>query len=570
MPSTPSKSASRSAPARAWAASSASWSASTRASEVGGLLGRLLALDPGGVDGGPGRLPLGVGPLDLGHQRALDQLGRVALGPQLLAADVQLGDGGGQLLATRPGPAQLALDPLGRRPQRPQLAADLGDGAGGRGRRHRVERGQASSRSSANAASSSSSSAASGSRRARSAWTVGQLLAGPGGVALEAGDDAGVEELAPVPLQRPAALGDHGAQAAGPLAQLLDLAQLIADVLGATGGQLGPDRHDVGVEPGELGLQPGLGLGAVELGRRQRRELGPQRGDLAAGDVHAQRRELADQLAVAAGGLGLTLERAQLAADLAQQVLDPQQVGLGGVEAALGLLLALAVLEDAGGLLDDPPPVLGPGVEDGVDLALADDDVLLAADAGVREQLLHVEQPAGHVVDGVLALAGAEERAADGDLGELDAAAARPSCRSSGRPRPGPRAGRLAVPAKMTSSIFWLRTELGACAPSTQAMASTTFDLPDPLGPTTTVTPGSSSIVVASANDLKPLRVRDFRNTAAKRYRWSRAAAGILAGRWHQGQWWVLRPALTVRRMIPRPQVSQRSPARPYTRWSSW
>ena len=70
-----------------------------------------------------------------------------------------------------------------------------------------------------------------------------------------------------------------------------------------------------------------------------------------------------------------------------------------------------------------------------------------------------------------------------------------------------PSAGRLAVPAKMTSSIFWLRTALGAWAPSTQAMASTTFDLPDPLGPTTTVTPGSSSSVVASANDLKPLRV---------------------------------------------------------------
>ncbi len=78
-----------------------------------------------------------------------------------------------------------------------------------------------------------------------------------------------------------------------------------------------------------------------------------------------------------------------------------------------------------------------------------------------------------------------------------------------------PSGERLAVPAKMTSSIFWLRTELGAWAPSTQAMASTTFDLPDPLGPTTTVTPGSSSIVVASANDLKPLRVRLFKNTAA-------------------------------------------------------
>src|SRR4051794_6325847 len=78
-----------------------------------------------------------------------------------------------------------------------------------------------------------------------------------------------------------------------------------------------------------------------------------------------------------------------------------------------------------------------------------------------------------------------------------------------------PSAGRLAVPAKMTSSIFDERTELGACAPSTQAMASTTLDLPLPLGPTTTVTPGSRSKVVASAKDLKPLRVSDRRNMGA-------------------------------------------------------
>src|SRR5829696_6774056 len=45
-------------------------------------------------------------------------------------------------------------------------------------------------------------------------------------------------------------------------------------------------------------------------------------------------------------------------------------------------------------------------------------------------------------------------------------------------------------------------------------MASTTLDLPDPLGPTTTVTPGSRVMVVGSANDLNPLRVRLFRNTA--------------------------------------------------------
>ena len=74
-----------------------------------------------------------------------------------------------------------------------------------------------------------------------------------------------------------------------------------------------------------------------------------------------------------------------------------------------------------------------------------------------------------------------------------------------------PRAGFPVVPAKMTSSIFPERTAVGAWAPRTHAMASTTLDLPLPLGPTTTVTPGSRSIEVVSANDLKPLSVRFFR-----------------------------------------------------------
>src|SRR6185369_12232329 len=87
-----------------------------------------------------------------------------------------------------------------------------------------------------------------------------------------------------------------------------------------------------------------------------------------------------------------------------------------------------------------------------------------------------------------------------------------------------PSAARLSVPAKMTSSIFCDRTELGACAPSTQAIASTTFDLPDPLGPTTTVTPGSSCITVVSAKDLKPLRVSALRNTTVRGYRTASAA----------------------------------------------
>src|SRR6185312_7274458 len=47
----------------------------------------------------------------------------------------------------------------------------------------------------------------------------------------------------------------------------------------------------------------------------------------------------------------------------------------------------------------------------------------------------------------------------------------------------------------------------------TQESASTTLDLPDPLGPTTQVMPGSRRSVVAEANDLKPRSVRDFRYT---------------------------------------------------------
>src|SRR5262249_24853099 len=75
---------------------------------------------------------------------------------------------------------------------------------------------------------------------------------------------------------------------------------------------------------------------------------------------------------------------------------------------------------------------------------------------------------------------------------------------------------RPAVPAKITSSIFPPRSAFAPCSPSTHAMASTTLDLPEPLGPTTHVMPGSSLNVVADAKDLKPLTVRLLRCTALR------------------------------------------------------
>src|SRR5215213_6609886 len=77
-----------------------------------------------------------------------------------------------------------------------------------------------------------------------------------------------------------------------------------------------------------------------------------------------------------------------------------------------------------------------------------------------------------------------------------------------------PSGARPDVPAKMTSSIFPPRRAFAPCSPSTQLMASTTLDLPEPLGPTTQVIPGSSRNVVAEAKDLKPFSVRLLRCTA--------------------------------------------------------
>ena len=111
------------------------------------------------------------------------------------------------------------------------------------------------------------------------------------------------------------------------------------------------------------------------------------------------------------------------------------------------------MLQHARRLLDDRPAVLGPGVQHGVQLALADDHVLLAAHARVVQELLDVEQPARRAVDGVLAVARAEQSPGDGDFGQVDGQLARRLLMVSDTSA-RPSWGREDVPAKMTSSIF--------------------------------------------------------------------------------------------------------------------
>src|SRR5829696_229889 len=65
----------------------------------------------------------------------------------------------------------------------------------------------------------------------------------------------------------------------------------------------------------------------------------------------------------------------------------------------------------------------------------------------------------------------------------------------------------------MTSSGFSARSSDGLRLPAAQTIASATFDFPEPFGPTTTATPGSSLTSTWSGNDLKPRSLIERRNT---------------------------------------------------------
>jgi len=147
---------------------------------------------------------------------------------------------------------------------------------------------------------------------------------------------------------------------------------------------------------------------------------------------------------------------AHLAAHLTNEVAQSFEVLLGCRETSLGALLAASVLQDTGRLLDDRATILRGGIKDGVELALADDHVLLTPDTGVAQELLDVEQATGGAIDGVFGVTVSKERSRDRDLGAVDPSF--PEVLSSvSATSARPSAALCAVPAKMTSSILALR-----------------------------------------------------------------------------------------------------------------
>ena len=274
------------------------------------------------------------------------------------------------------------------------------------------------------------------------------------------------------------------------------------------GGLRLPDRASR-----QAGLRPGrrlLGAQSLAALPRSRETLG-QRADLPTGEVEADGPELLGQPAVAAGGVGLALEGLQVAAHLLHEVAEALEVDRRRLQAALGLLLALAVLEDPGRLLDDGPPVLRPGLEDGVEAALADDHVLGAAHAGVGQQLGDVEEPARLAVDGVARLAVLRQAAGDRHLAGGDRDEPRPCCRgrdTSARPPP---ALRRAGKDDVVHLAAHAERPLGAEHPG---HGVDDVRLARAVGADDHGDAGLELERRRSAKDLKPLTVSRFRNIA--------------------------------------------------------
>ena len=107
----------------------------------------------------------------------------------------------------------------------------------------------------------------------------------------------------------------------------------------------------------------------------------------------------------------LTLERAALLLDLEDDVVDPGEVLLRGLELELGGAPAGLVLGDARRLFDQLAAIGGARRQNQADLALLDDRVGLRTQACIHQQLVDVAEPANLTVDQVFALAGSIEPA---------------------------------------------------------------------------------------------------------------------------------------------------------------
>ena len=183
-------------------------------------------------------------------------------------------------------------------------------------------------------------------------------------------------------------------------------------------------RPAAGADLGEPALDPLAHRARAAGGLLGRGEPVLAEAELLGDHLRPQLQLLALDSGAELGGLRLALQRPQPGARLPLDVEGAVEVVARRLQLQLGAATALAVLAEAGRLLDQHPPLPRLRVDDRLDPALTDHRVHLAAHVGVGEHVDHVDQAATGPVQPVGALAGAVEAALDRDLGEIRRGAA--------------------------------------------------------------------------------------------------------------------------------------------------
>ena len=186
-------------------------------------------------------------------------------------------------------------------------------------------------------------------------------------------------------------------------------------------------------------------------------------------------------------------------------------MALRRLEAKLGLVAAAVQAGDAGGVFQHAAALLRRGIDDLADPALAHQRRRARAGRGVLEQQPDVARAHVLAVDPIgrarLALDAPRhfQHVAVVELGRREPRAVVDEQRHLGACCAP---GGLCAPAKITSSMAVPRMLLYEVSPMAQRSASSRFDLPQPFGPTTPVSPCSIRSSVGSTNDLNPRRRR--------------------------------------------------------------
>jgi hypothetical protein len=238
---------------------------------------------------------------------------------------------------------------------------------------------------------------------------------------LGVGDVGGVggDHVVPFALAFLVAL-DAGFGGAGAVVLLVEGLAGVADLI-VEAGQFEARRIDGRFAAFQLPFEGGNLPAQRGDARFQLGSLRRQLGVMLVGMVRVEHPHVGKQGLVAARLGGLALQGIHLAADLGEDVGEPQQVGFGIFQLAQGFLFLPLEFGDAGGFLEDCAAVLGFRRQQHVDLALGHDRITGATDPGVHEQVLDILEAAGLAVEQILRAAVAEHPAPDRDFVEIHA-----------------------------------------------------------------------------------------------------------------------------------------------------